>query len=170
MVQCKFQDLSNFKNNFFLTDELFSLIICTNDCLYADIQGNLRSLRLALKQSTLYQNAVDLERPQKPFEPYQRVSLKIITTPNQTSEKRKKKFIHFVNSQRPDLYILKEWNQNYSIWDMRHWMGVSFESSKGLRNLIFIPFTKVSTAHPIINHFQIIWCHVKVESISYPYT
>ncbi|XP_033637253.1 X-ray radiation resistance-associated protein 1-like [Asterias rubens] len=40
-----------------------------------DIQGNLRSLRLALKQSTLYQNAVDLERPQKPFEPYQRSTL-----------------------------------------------------------------------------------------------
>ncbi|XP_022098597.1 X-ray radiation resistance-associated protein 1-like isoform X2 [Acanthaster planci] len=37
-----------------------------------DIQGNLRSLRLALKHPTLYQNQVDLEKLQKPFEPYQR--------------------------------------------------------------------------------------------------
>ncbi|XP_038050347.1 X-ray radiation resistance-associated protein 1-like [Patiria miniata] len=40
--------------------------------IVTDIQGNLRSLRLALKHPTLYQNQVDLEKLQKPFEPYQR--------------------------------------------------------------------------------------------------
>ena len=123
MVQCKFQDLSNFKNNFFLTDELFSLIICTNDCLYADIQGNLRSLRLALKQSTLYQNEVDLERPQKPFEPYQRVSLKIITTPNQTSEKRKKKLFILLIA-KDQIYIF--WRNETKIIQYGIW-GIEWE-------------------------------------------
>ncbi|XP_030838341.1 X-ray radiation resistance-associated protein 1-like [Strongylocentrotus purpuratus] len=38
-----------------------------------DIQSNLRSLRLALKHSTVYgENKVDLQRLQKPFKPYQK--------------------------------------------------------------------------------------------------
>ena len=36
--------------------------------------------------------------------------------------------------------------------------------------LIFIPFTKVSHAHPNMNFFfQAFGCHMKVETISYPY-
>ena len=31
--------------------------------------------------------------------------------------------------------------------------------SQFLRNLIFTPFTKVASAHPSINYFQILWCH-----------
>ncbi|XP_033097416.1 X-ray radiation resistance-associated protein 1-like [Anneissia japonica] len=37
-----------------------------------DVQSNLRSLRLALKQETHYQNTVNLDKIQKPFEPYKK--------------------------------------------------------------------------------------------------
>ena len=41
-----------------------------------DIQSNLRSLRLALKHSTTYgENKVDLQKRQKPFQPYEKVGL-----------------------------------------------------------------------------------------------
>lgn len=34
-----------------------------------------------------------------------------------------------------------------------------------LRNLIFIPFTILSSAHPIINYFLTFLCHIKAEPI-----
>ena len=37
-----------------------------------------------------------------------------------------------------------------------------------LRNLIFIPFTKVASAHPRMNYFQICWCHMIDETFSHP--
>ena len=39
---------------------------------------------------------------------------------------------------------------------------------KFLHSLIFIPFTKVTSAHPSMNYFRTSWCHMKVEFISYP--
>ncbi|XP_071949456.1 X-ray radiation resistance-associated protein 1-like isoform X2 [Antedon mediterranea] len=38
----------------------------------SDVQSNLRSLRLALKQESQFQNTVSIDRIQKPFEPYKK--------------------------------------------------------------------------------------------------
>ena len=38
-----------------------------------------------------------------------------------------------------------------------------------LGNLIFIPFTKVASAHPSMNYFQISWCHMINQTFSHPY-
>ena len=40
--------------------------------------------------------------------------------------------------------------------------------SQFLRNLIFIPLTKVTSAHRSINYFQILWCHMIDETFSHP--
>ena len=40
--------------------------------------------------------------------------------------------------------------------------------SQFLRNLIFIPFTKVASAHPSITQFQIFRCHMIDETFSHP--
>ena len=41
--------------------------------------------------------------------------------------------------------------------------------SQFLRNLIFIPFTKVASAHPSMNYFQTFWCHMIDDTFSHPY-
>ena len=41
--------------------------------------------------------------------------------------------------------------------------------NQSLRNLIFIPFTKVASAHPSMNYFQIVWCDMIDETLSHPY-
>ena len=41
--------------------------------------------------------------------------------------------------------------------------------SQFLRNLIFIPLTKVASAHQSINYFQIFWCHMIDETFSHRY-
>ena len=41
--------------------------------------------------------------------------------------------------------------------------------SQFLRNLIFTPFTKVASAHPSMNYFQICWCHMIDETFSHTY-
>ena len=41
--------------------------------------------------------------------------------------------------------------------------------SQFLRNIICIPLTKVASAHPSINNFQISWCHMIDDTVSHPY-
>ena len=62
---------------------------------------------------------------------------------------------------------------SYSIINSSHHrqfpMLRDFSLSQFLRNLIFTSFTKVASAHPSINYFQIFWCHMIDETFSHSY-
>ena len=74
--------------------------------------------------------------------------------------------IHIIN-QYPSLLII---NSPYLRQFLRWGTSRSAKIySQFLRNLIFIPFTKVASAFPSINNFQICWCHMIDETFSHPY-
>ena len=74
---------------------------------------------------------------------------------------------HTQYSQYPSELIIN--SSHY--WQFLRWGA--FHSAKTdsrlLRNLIFIPFTKVASTHSSMKYFQICWCHMVDETLSHTY-
>ena len=74
---------------------------------------------------------------------------------------------HTQYNQNPSKLIVNSWHhRQYLRWGAFH---SAKPDSRLLRNLIFIPFTKVVSTHSSIKYFQIFWCYMIDETFSHTY-
>ena len=70
------------------------------------------------------------------------------------------------NQYPSELIINSSHHRQFLRWGAFH---SAKTDSRLLRNLIFIPFTKVASTHSSIKYFQISWCHMIDETFSQTY-